>query len=119
MGLSLWATMQALPGSSLSPLPSLHDVSVLTASVCLAMVAGFLSLLPGGLGIRELIVITLLSPNYGEVTAITSAVMLRVVWLLSELFISASLSLAFAGSRQEQCKSEERLESHETKSTSG
>jgi uncharacterized membrane protein YbhN (UPF0104 family) len=98
MGLSLWATMLALPNSATPSLPSLYDLSLVTASVCLAMVAGFLSLLPGGLGVRELVVITLLSPSYGEVAAITSAGLLRIVWLLSELFVSAILTVGFLSS---------------------
>ena len=55
------------------------------AAVALSMVAGFLSLLPGGAGVREMVISTVLTPIIGPVFAIISAVSLRVVWLLCEL----------------------------------
>ncbi len=88
-GLSLWATSQAIP--SVESLPSLSDLPLLTAAVSLAMVAGFLSLLPGGIGVRELIVIPLLEPAFGTVVAIISAVLLRVSWMVAELLIAGVL----------------------------
>ncbi|MCH2398715.1 MAG: hypothetical protein MK364_06385, partial [Pirellulales bacterium] len=64
---------------------------LLTATVGLALVAGFLSLLPGGIGVRELVVTTLLVPVYGELSAILSAVLMRITWLLAELIASVFL----------------------------
>ena len=92
-GASLWATLRAVPPGLLtsdlsSPWPHLP---LLTACVGLAMVAGFLSLLPGGLGVRELVLIPLLAPVYGDVAAMIAAVLLRLVWLLAELLASAIL----------------------------
>ncbi|MCA9143607.1 MAG: flippase-like domain-containing protein [Planctomycetaceae bacterium] len=88
-GLSLWATARAIPG--VATLPTLADLPLLTAAVTLAMVAGFLSLLPGGIGVRELIVIPLLQPQYGRVVAIISAILLRVSWMAAELLIAGFL----------------------------
>jgi hypothetical protein len=88
-GLSLWATAQAIPG--MQPLPTLADLPLLTAAVALAMVAGFLSLLPGGIGVRELIVIPLLQPQFGQVVAILSAVLLRIGWMAAELLVAVVL----------------------------
>jgi uncharacterized membrane protein YbhN (UPF0104 family) len=88
-GCSLWATAQAIPGALLTP--TLSDLPLLTAAVALAMVAGFLSLLPGGIGVRELIVIPLLQPSFGPVVAIISAVLLRVSWLAAELLMAGLL----------------------------
>jgi hypothetical protein len=88
-GLSLWATIRAMPGNMIGG-PFEH-LTLLTACVGLALVAGFLSLLPGGVGVRELVVMTLIAPVFGEVVAIVSAVLLRVVWLLTELVIAALL----------------------------
>ncbi|MEX0818567.1 MAG: lysylphosphatidylglycerol synthase domain-containing protein, partial [Pirellulaceae bacterium] len=82
-GLSLWATAQAIP--SVDTIPTLLDLPLLTAAVALALVAGFLSLLPGGIGVRELIVIPLLQPQFGPVVAIISAILLRACWLVAEL----------------------------------
>ncbi|MHB8970022.1 MAG: lysylphosphatidylglycerol synthase transmembrane domain-containing protein [Pirellulaceae bacterium] len=91
LGLSLWATLRAIPGVETSWLESLRELPLLTAAVGLAMVAGFLSLIPGGLGVRDWILMTLLVPRYGAKTAIVSTVLLRIVWLLSELVVSAIL----------------------------
>lgn len=87
MGLSLWATLEAMPGAALS----LRALPLLTATVGLAMVAGFISLIPGGLGVRDWLLMTLLAPTCGPTVALVSAVLLRVVWLLSEVVISAIL----------------------------
>lgn len=89
LGVSLWAVMQAIP---LPPQPSLAALwPRLTASVSLSMVAGFLSLLPGGLGVREVVLDQLLKPQYGAIIAPLSAILLRVVWLLTELVTSSIL----------------------------
>jgi hypothetical protein len=89
-GLSLWATLLAMPGVEVQA----NDYPLLTACVCLAMVAGFLSLLPGGIGVREFIVMQLLAPRFGPVVAIVSAVILRLVWLAAELILAGTLYLA-------------------------
>ncbi len=91
-GLSLWATAKAIPGAVTTP--TLSDLPLLTAAVALAMVAGFLSLLPGGIGVRELIVIPLLQPQFGPVVAIIAAVLLRVNWLAAEVLIAGVLYFA-------------------------
>ncbi|MDA1052427.1 MAG: lysylphosphatidylglycerol synthase transmembrane domain-containing protein [Planctomycetota bacterium] len=91
-GLSLWATAQAIPGAA--TIPTLNDLPLLTAAVALALVAGFLSLLPGGIGVRELVVIPLLQPQFGPVVAIISAVLLRVSWLAAELLFAGILYFA-------------------------
>lgn len=93
MGFSLWATLAAMPSPPelLENLP--HSLSLLTAGVALALVAGFLSMLPGGFGVREFVVMTVLAPAFGEVAAVVSAILLRVIWLLAELAISLVLYL--------------------------
>ncbi len=58
------------------------------------MVAGFLSLIPGGIGVRELIVIPLLQPHFGAVVAIISAILLRVSWMVAELLMAGILYVA-------------------------
>lgn len=90
-GLSMWAVMHSLPPDLVTP--SITDLPLLTAAVALAMVAGFLSLLPGGIGVRELVVIPLLSPVFGSVAAILAAVLLRLAWMAGELLVSAALYL--------------------------
>jgi hypothetical protein len=91
LGLSLWATIKALPGAAHSPEGTLSAILMLTATVSLALVAGFLSLLPGGVGVREYVIMSLVAPQFGSLVALCSALLLRVVWLISELLISTIL----------------------------
>ncbi|MCP4191214.1 MAG: hypothetical protein GY768_11375 [Planctomycetaceae bacterium] len=90
LGLSLWAVLQAIP---LNPPPeSLPAIWLrLTAAVCLAVVAGFLSLLPGGIGVREIVLDELMVEPFGRLAALVSAVLLRLVWLMTEVLISSIL----------------------------
>ena len=90
LGLSLWATLKAIPTTTPAVI-TLYDWPLLTACVALAMVAGFLSLLPGGIGIREYVVMTLLAEPYGPGAAAVSAIVLRLVWLLAELALGSVL----------------------------
>jgi hypothetical protein len=86
-GASLWATLRAMPGVEVDA----GHWPLVTACVSLAVVAGFVSMLPGGVGVRELVVMTLLAPAFGQVPAILSAVLLRLVWLVSEAVVSIIL----------------------------
>lgn len=80
-GLSLWLVLKGLPGAEIQ----LTDFWLTLACVSLATVAGFVSLLPGGVGVRELVMIPLLGPVIGPANAIIAAVVIRLVWLTSEL----------------------------------
>lgn len=88
MGISFLLTLRGM-----SVPCSWSDLPRLVAAVCLAVVAGFLSLLPGGVGVREFVLNELMVSPYGEVVAILSAILLRVVWLLSEVLVSGILYL--------------------------
>jgi len=94
MGLSLWAVLAALPAHLIERTNAANQPPVFLvalAAVSLAMVAGFLSLLPGGVGVREYIVLTLLAPLVGTVAALVSAVLLRICWLAAELVVAGAL----------------------------
>jgi hypothetical protein len=56
-------------------------------------VAGFLSQIPGGLAVREWVSGELMVPQYGEAIGMISAVVFRLVLLVSELVISTILYL--------------------------
>jgi hypothetical protein len=88
LGLSLWATLRAIGVDSLLPIA---DLPYLIGTVSLAVVAGFLSLLPGGVIVRDALLLQLLSPACGEANALFAALLLRVVWLVSELAICGIL----------------------------
>lgn len=90
MGMSLWAALQAVPGTELE-LSDARNYLLLTACVSLACVAGFLSLIPAGAGVRDAIVIALVGMQFGEVPAIVSAVIMRLASLVFELGLSAIL----------------------------
>ncbi|HTN77146.1 MAG TPA: lysylphosphatidylglycerol synthase domain-containing protein [Pirellulaceae bacterium] len=102
MGLSLWATLKAMPETQ----ADLNDLGtilpLLIASIALATVAGFMSLIPGGFLVRELVVTMLLKPVVGEVAAIVSAVVLRLVSLLSELVVLSILYVVVRPPTDEQ-----------------
>ena len=89
VGLSLWAI---LVGSGYAtPHFDLGEVTVCVAAAALAVVAGFLSLLPGGVGVREAVLLELLEPQFGSAGALVAAIVARLVWLVSELVISGIL----------------------------
>lgn len=84
-GLSLWLVIRGLPGAEII----VRDYPLCLACVSLATVAGFVSLLPGGLGVRELVIIPLLGARFGPVIAVIAAIVIRLVWLASEFVASA------------------------------
>jgi uncharacterized membrane protein YbhN (UPF0104 family) len=90
-GVSLWATFRAMPGLVPQPVDLIDTFPLMTTTVCLAMVAGFLSLLPGGVLVREYIILTLMGGPFGTVAACVSAVLLRVVWMASEALLAGVL----------------------------
>jgi hypothetical protein len=88
LALSLWAVLRAMDASDLN---LVAQFPLYVASVSLAMVAGFLSLIPGGAVVRELVLAELMAPRFGDVVAVVSALLLRLTWLVAELAISAIL----------------------------
>jgi uncharacterized membrane protein YbhN (UPF0104 family) len=112
IGLSLWAILVA--GGFTDPRNILDEMAICTAATALAFVAGFLSLLPGGVGIREAVLMELLEPRFGSAGALVAAIVARLVWLVSEALISGILYLV--GRRA--TKLEERNSKLERKSNS-
>ena len=86
-GCCLWLVISALPGTN----PTNAHLAVTLAAVTLATVGGFVSLIPGGLGVRELVMIPLLGSEFGTVIAVMAAILVRLVWLSAELASSAIL----------------------------
>jgi uncharacterized membrane protein YbhN (UPF0104 family) len=88
-GLSLLLVMRSLPIANFE-----HTTTAKLALSCfgacaLAVVLGFVSLLPGGAGVREAVLSIVLAPVVGPAAALCSAVWLRVVWLATELLMAA------------------------------
>jgi uncharacterized membrane protein YbhN (UPF0104 family) len=88
LGLSLWAVLRGMGAADANPIRLWH---LYVAGVSLAMVAGFLSLVPGGAVVREAVLAELMVPRLGSVVAVVGALLLRLVWLFSELTISLLL----------------------------
>jgi uncharacterized membrane protein YbhN (UPF0104 family) len=88
LGVSLWATLQAIGAEDVS---LVGDLSGLVVVVAFAVVAGFLSMLPGGLGARDAVLMQLLAPLCGDANALIATVLLRLVWLVTEVVVCGIL----------------------------
>jgi uncharacterized membrane protein YbhN (UPF0104 family) len=101
LGLSLWATLRAIGVDELHPV---NDLPRLLACVAFSVVAGFLSQLPAGLGVRDAVLMQLLAPFCGEGNALVAAVIMRLVWLVSELLGCGILYIAARTSIRDQSR---------------
>jgi uncharacterized membrane protein YbhN (UPF0104 family) len=88
MGVSLWAAHRGL---GVGNPELLGQWAFYTACVSLATVLGFVSMIPGGLGVRDAFMAQLLVPHFGAAVALVIAGVLRLVWLVSEVVISGIL----------------------------
>lgn len=89
-GLSMTAVVLAIIPDSGS-IPPLSLVLICSAATMLAFVAGFASLLPGGAGVRELVLATLLDPTFGAGPALLAAIVSRLVQLAVEVTLAAGI----------------------------
>ena len=87
-GFSLWCCVRAVGGN-----PGLADLPACVGAAGLATAAGFAAVFaPGGLGVREAILIETLSPRPAVgAAAVAAAVVLRLVWLAGEVFAAGLL----------------------------
>ncbi len=85
IGFSMWLSLGALPDGP----PPIADFPLLLACLSLSLVAGFVSFIPAGVGVREVITSELLERGlgYAPLTAFASAIVLRLSWLMSEIVI--------------------------------
>lgn len=90
LGLSLEAALIAADADITNPIA---ELPLCIAAVGLAVVAGFLSFLPGGAVVREAVLLELLVPRYGAAAAVVGAVMLRLAWLGAELTTALAIWL--------------------------
>ena len=67
-------------------------VAVVTAAVALATVSGFVvAVMPGGLGVREGVLMSALAPALGPDRSVVAALTLRLVWVAAEVVAAAVL----------------------------
>lgn len=83
-GASSWCVVRAMPGATIS----VGDYWLIVAVVALATVVGFASLIPGGLGARELVIIPLLAPKLTLPIAVAVAILIRAVSIVTEVLLS-------------------------------
>ena len=95
IGASLWATLRAIGIEDVS-LPA--NLLLFTATAALSVAVGFISMLPAGLGVREVILLELLAPELdllmpaqGQKFALIAVVVLRLAWLAAEFILAAVL----------------------------
>lgn len=88
LGASLAWIVVGVDGRSLG----LAEWPNLIASVAFATVAGFvIAVMPGGLGVREGMLMVTLAPSLGAPLATLSALLLRLTWVVGELVAAAVL----------------------------
>jgi glycosyltransferase 2 family protein len=86
LGLSQLAVVRAFDPDGAKALVAQGLVPVVIASVALATVAGFVvAVLPGGLGVREGVLMSALAPALGSDRSVVAALALRLVWVAAEL----------------------------------
>ncbi len=89
-GLSLGLTLQAVSPGPLNP----ADWPIWTAGISIAIVIGFAAIfVPGGVGVREGLLIAVLGsrPTVGPQQAVAAALLLRVVFLVTEITLATAL----------------------------
>jgi hypothetical protein len=92
LGASFWATLRAILGDVLPW--TWEGWGRYTALLALAYVAGFVILVPAGLGVREFFLLAGLLTGFDEETrslAGLAIVVLRVVWTVAELLVAGVL----------------------------
>ena len=87
-GASLWCCLRAVGGEATA-----GDLPACVGATGLATAAGFAAVFaPGGVGVREAVLIETLSPRPTiGAAAVAAAVVLRLVWLVSELVAAGGL----------------------------
>ena len=92
LGFSQLAVVCAFDRAGAFRLVELGLVPVVIAGVALATVAGFVvAVLPGGLGVREGVLMSVLAPALGTDVSVIAALALRLVWVMAELIAAAIL----------------------------
>ncbi len=84
-GLSLMLVLGSLPIAELNQADPVKLLLSCFGACALAVVLGFVSLIPGGAGVREFVLSIVLAPVVGPAAALCGAIWLRIIWLATEL----------------------------------
>lgn len=86
IGISFAFVVAAIPSNA--PMPDLIQLfAISTAAISLGMVIGFASLIPGGAGVRELVLTTILGVAFDPPHGILAAIAARLVFVLAEMIL--------------------------------
>lgn len=99
LGLSMFATMKAMNLPETANM-SLLELPWVIAAYAISVVAGFLSMLPGGVGVREVVMKEMIEPSYGPVVALLAPVFHRMMSLSAELIMATWLYLIASRTRR-------------------
>jgi glycosyltransferase 2 family protein len=88
-GLSLGLVLQGLPCTELAAVSQWEFWLSALGACAMAVVLGFVSLVPGGAGVREAVLSIILAPVVGPIAAVSCALWLRLTWLATELLMAA------------------------------
>lgn len=108
VGGSVWTVLQAAGYAGHANV--FDEWAICTAAAGLSVVGGFLSFIPGGLGVREAALFELLIPWFGDEGALVASVVSRLVSIIAELAIAAIGYFARRRQKDDGQKNEERLE---------
>ncbi|MGB7325506.1 MAG: lysylphosphatidylglycerol synthase domain-containing protein [Rubripirellula sp.] len=87
IGASFTVLITAVPSADpLPPIMTLYPIA--TAAISLAMVIGFASLLPGGAGVRELVLTTVLGIAIGTAHGLLAAIAARLMFIAVEAVLA-------------------------------
>jgi glycosyltransferase 2 family protein len=90
LGLSQLSVIRSFDPAGADKVAALGLAPVVIASVALATVSGFVvAVLPGGLGVREGVLMSTLAPALGSDHAVVAAFALRLVWVAAEIIAAA------------------------------
>lgn len=89
LGASLWSVLLALGHSPSDSIVA--EILLCTAAAALSIVAGFVSFIPGGFVVRELVLVPMLAPLVGEGPALVAAIASRLVAMVAESVVSGIL----------------------------
>ncbi|MDG3003779.1 lysylphosphatidylglycerol synthase domain-containing protein [Paludisphaera mucosa] len=112
LGLSQVAAARGLAGAGMGTTAfDPATIPVVVASVALATVAGFVvAVAPGGLGVRESVLMYALGPAFGPGLAVAAALVLRLVWVAAEVLAALVLVPLGRSSGPERIRAAEELQ---------
>jgi uncharacterized membrane protein YbhN (UPF0104 family) len=95
LGVSFWACVKAVAPTTVA----VDTIPAMTATFALSFVAGFLSMIPGHLGVREVILLGGILPlvEGSDAIALSATVLSRLITVVVEILMASILYLTLRG----------------------